>query len=114
MAMTNEQRARLEAMSMVGRQVCFKNKGAADKKLMGVVEDEVYTMVSDYKHMIQRIRLADGVSWDESQCAYRTGYYTYEFGMKNIKWGQYTQFLTESEYRDLLAKARDKGWPIFE
>ncbi len=53
--MTEEQRARLEGMSMKERQVWFKNKGAAGKELMGVVEDEVYSMVSDYKHMIRSV-----------------------------------------------------------
>jgi hypothetical protein len=111
--MTPEQQTRLERMSMVNRSVTFRHKDWSGHRLMGTVEDEVYVMVSDYKHMIQRIRFAADVSWDGSTHAYRTGYYTYDAGMKHIKWGQFTQFLTEAEYRDLLGKARAKGWDIF-
>lgn len=80
---------------------------------MGTVEDEVFIIVGDYKHLIQRVRFETGVSWDDSTHAYRTGYYTYQGDRKQIKWGQYTQFLTEAEYRDLLGKAREKQWDIF-
>jgi hypothetical protein len=110
--MTAAQKARLEAMTMVGRKVTFKQKGKPGSYQLGIVEDEVYVLVSDYKHMIQRIRFANGVSWDESEHGYRTGYYTYQAHMQHIKWGQYTQFLTQSEYQVLLAKARERGWPI--
>lgn len=99
-------------MSMIGRLVTFKHKGKPGTYQLGVVEDEVYVLVSDYKHMIQRIRFADGVSWDGSDYGYRTGYYTYQADMRHIKWGQYTQFLTETEYQVLLRKARAKDWPI--
>lgn len=111
--LTQAEHDRLEKMSMLGRDVWFKNKGAAGKWLVGRVEDEVYVMVGDYKHLIQKIRFADEVSWDGSTFAYRTGYYTYQHGKKAIKWGQYTQFLTEKEYSTLLQKAKGKGWPIF-
>ena len=80
---------------------------------MGTVEDEVYVMVNDYKHMIQRIRFADGMAWGDCTHAYRSGYYTYDAGMKHIKWGQYTQFVTEKEFKSLLSQARNKGWDIF-
>ncbi len=110
--MNAQQLARLESMSGVGRPVTFKNKGGGGHRVMGTVVDEVYKMVGDYKHMIQRVRFAPGISWDGSEHAYRTGYYTYDARGKVIKWGQYTQFLTESEYQELLHKARAKGWPI--
>jgi hypothetical protein len=112
--MTNEQRKKLESMSMIGRKISCKDKQQRGIQWEpGIVVDEVYIMVSDYKHMIQKIEFSDGESWDESKYAYRTGYYTYDKDMKNIKWGQYTQFLTEKEYRELLKKAKDKGWDIF-
>jgi hypothetical protein len=57
---------RLERQSMKGRQVVFKNKGLPGARVRGVVEDEVYEMVSDYKHMVQRIRFGPGQGWDES------------------------------------------------
>jgi hypothetical protein len=78
---------------------------------MGKVVDEVYIMVSDYKHMIQKIEFKEGVSSDKF--AYRTGYYTYDSQMKNIKWGQFTQFLTERQYKALLSKAKEKGWNLY-
>lgn len=80
---------------------------------MGVVEDEVHVMVNDYRHVIQKIRFAEGVAWDGSVHAYRTGYYTYDRNKKRIVWGQYTQFLSEREYKALLAQARAKCWDVF-
>jgi len=111
--MTKQQLARLEAMTGVGKQVKFKDKGGDGHTVMGTIEDEVFHMVSDYKHVIQRIRFAEDVSWDGSTHAYRTGYWTYDGKGSRIVWGQYTQFLTEIEYRVLLQKAMDKGWQIF-
>jgi len=109
--LTQPEHDRLEKMSMQGRDVWFKNKGGPGKWLVGRVIDEVYVMVGDYKHLIQKIRFAT-TGWDGSEFAYRTGYYTYAHRKKSIKWGQYTQFLTEKEYSDLLRKAKDRGWPI--
>ena len=110
--MTEEQRTRLEGMSRKGQPVTFKIKGGGGWEVVGIVEDEVYEMVSDYKHMIQRVRLSNAVDWG-SEYAYRTGYYTYDAHMVHIKWGQYTQFLAEHTYRALLAKAHAKGWELF-
>jgi hypothetical protein len=97
---------------MIGRTVTFKNKDRPGSYALGVVEDEVYVMVSDYKHLIQRIRFAGGVSWDGSEFGYRTGYFTYDAKCRRIVWGQFTQFLTQIEYQALLSAARAKGWPI--
>jgi hypothetical protein len=109
--LTQAEHDRLEKMSMLGRVVWFKNKGGAGKWPVGPVVDEVYIIVGDYKHLIQKIRFATS-GWDGSEFAYRTGYYTYAHGKKVIKWGQYTQFLTEKEYSCLLQKAKDRGWPV--
>ena len=112
--MHKEKIIRLEKMSGIGKVVTFRRKsvpGQADR--IGIIEDEVYFMVNDYKHMIQRIKFAENVSWDGSQYGYRTGYYTYDKNMERIRWGQFTQFLTEKEYRELLSKAKAKGWDIF-
>jgi hypothetical protein len=111
--MTAPQLKRLEGMTRVGRDVVFKHKGGGGRRVVGKVEDEVYVMVGDYKHVIQRIRFAPGVSWDGSEYAYRTGYYTYDASMRRIVWGQYTQFLTQLEYAALLGKVWAKGWPVF-
>jgi hypothetical protein len=113
MKMTDVQRQRLEAISRIGKLVVHKHKGASSHNGMGIVEDEVYIMVNDYKHVIQKIKIENGAYWDGSQYAYRTGYYTYDARRKRIVWGQYTQFLTEQEYKQLLSKARAKGWAIF-
>ena len=111
--LTPDQLVRLESMSMIGRLVTFKNKGKPGSWIVGTVEDEVSIIVWEYKHLIQRIKFAAGMSWDGSTHAYRTGYYTYQTGRAYIKWGQYTQLLTETEYRELLGKARKKSWDIF-
>ena len=108
--MTPDQAKKLEAMSGQGKPVRFKHKGRQGYQEIGEVVDEVYIMSDDYKHLLQKIKFKDGVSWDESKFGYRTGYYTYDGQMKKIKWGQYTQFLTEKEYKALLSKAKEKGW----
>jgi hypothetical protein len=103
MEITPEQLDRLTRQSMIGRTVTFKNKDRSGYYAIGVVEDEVFVMVSDYKHLIQRIRFAEGQSWDGSEYGYRTGYYTYDAKCRRIVWGQYTQFLTQQEYQTLLS-----------
>jgi hypothetical protein len=110
---TEIQRDRLESISRKGKDVRFKYKGRSDRYTMGQVEDEVYVMVNDYKHVLQRICFCKGVSWDGSTHAYRTGYYTYDSKVTRIVWGQYTQFLTEKEFKALLGLAREKGWDVF-
>lgn len=112
--MTAAQLQRLEGMTRIGGDVVFKRKGSGRRWVLGKVEDEVSIIVGDYKHVIQRIQFAPGESWDGSEYAYRTGYYTYDASMKRIVWGQYTQFLTQLEYVELLGKARAKGWPLFQ
>jgi hypothetical protein len=110
---TDVQRQRLEAKSGIRNPVTHKRKGGGGRIQMGIVEDEVYVMVNDYKHVIQKIKIENGTYWDGSRHAYRTGYYTYDAKRTRIVWGQYTQFLTEEEYKQLLTQARAKGWPIF-
>jgi hypothetical protein len=111
--MTKKQRQRLEAASGIDKEVHFKEKGGTSRNKMGVVLDEVYIIVSDYKHLIQQIRPTTPY-WDGSRLGYRTCYYTFDAKKKNIKFGQYTQFLTQKEYVVLLSKAKDKGWAIFK
>jgi len=110
---TDEQKHKLENMTKLGRTVTHKIKGGTGRQVMGKVVDEVYIIVGDYKHMIQKIEFQEGAGWGGNRYAYRAGYYTYDAGRKHVKWGQYTPFLTESEYRDLLGKAKAKGWNIF-
>lgn len=111
--MTSQQAMRLESMTGVGKRLTHRNKVGPGRTIMGNIEDEVFHIVGEYKHVIQKILFADGVSWDGSSHAYRTGYWTYDGRGKRIVWGQYTQFLTETEYRVLLRKANDRGWRIF-
>ncbi len=112
--MTDEQKQRLEAKSTLGRTVTFKNNGIPGERKVGKIVDEVALVVSKHKHLIQKILFAEGISWDGSPHGYRTGYYTYSTGMKKIVWGHDTQFLTGNEYRVLLAKAKAKGWDLFQ
>jgi hypothetical protein len=111
--LTPDEERRLNSMTGKGKLVRFKLKDKSGHWKVGLVEDEVSIIVGDYKHLIQKVQFENGVSWDGSIHGYRTGYYTYQHGKKQIKWGQYTQFLTEMEYKALLAKARAKGWNIF-
>ena len=110
--MDEEQKKKLVSKTRIGKTVWFKDKQTGIPERFGVVEDEVYILVHDYKHMIQKIRHPQSAYWDGSKFGYRTGYYTYDKNMKHIVWGQFTQFLTEKEYNQLLSKARAKGWII--
>lgn len=110
--LTHEQTKRLEAMSLMGKLVRHKEKGGRQGGLvtvMGKVVDEVYVMVDEYKHVLHKI---EGNFWGGDKYAYRGGYWTYTADRKQIKWGQFTQFLTQKEYKQLLAKAKEKGWAI--
>jgi hypothetical protein len=111
--LTEDDRQRLEAQSMKGEKVTFKRKGTGEIWNVGEVVGEVYVIVNDYKHMIQQIQFTEGEGWGDNRFAYRTGYYTFQYDTNRIKWGQFTQFLTQSEYKELLGKARAKGWDIF-
>ena len=104
---------RLEAATRVGKEVWLNERGSGMPMLWGVVEEEVGLVVDDAKHVIQRIRLAQGVSWDQSPYGYKTGSFTIDPRSGGVKWAQYSQVLSEREYVELLAKARAKGWPIF-
>jgi len=110
--MTPEQFKRLESTT-IGKTVTHKNKGGSGHQVVGTVVDEVYIIVSDYKHLIQKIAFTPGNEWGGNMFAYRAGYYTFDAKMKKPTWGQYTPVLTESQYRELLQKARQKGWAIF-
>ena len=111
--MNSNQRKKLEQMSGQKKHVNFKNKDGSGYTNIGIVDDEVYIMVGDYKHMIQKIRFNAGKSWDSSIFGYRTCYYTYDKDIKNIKCGQFAQFLTQIEYKKLLQLAKEKGWEVF-
>ena len=110
--LTEEERAQLEAKSGIGKDVGFKVKGRNGIWNPGTIVDEVYVMVGDYKHVIQRIKLREGERRGGNEYAYRAGHWTYRGG--RINWGQYAPFLTETEFGELLTKARAKGWPIFQ
>lgn len=111
--LSDSEEKRLRDASMLRKTVIFKHKGLNSRRVMGTVVDEVSIIVGDYKHLIQRIEFEPGQAWGGNTYAYRTGYYTYQHGKKYVKWGQFTQFLTESEYKELLEKAKARGWPIF-
>jgi hypothetical protein len=111
--LTSEKLERLKMASRINKITYHKRKGGDGYEKVGTVVDEVYIIVADYKHMIQKIQFPDDAKWGGNDFAYRAGYYTYEANGKNIKWGQYTPVLTESQYRELLGKAKEKGWNIF-
>jgi hypothetical protein len=107
-----EQLTRLEAATRIGKPMWFKDKRTDKRDKWGTVEEEVYIMVGDYKHMIQRIRYCEpDLAGDEY--GYRSCYYTLDRQGRQIRFGQFAQQLTQSQYRELLGKAQAKGWPIF-
>lgn len=104
---------RLEAATRIGKEVWLNSRDSGMPVRWGVVEDEVGLVVDGAKHVIQRIRLADGVSWDGSVYGYKTGSFVIDPRTGGVKWALYSQVLSEQEYRELLAIAKTRGWPIF-
>ena len=105
---------RLESASRIGKEVWLNERNSGMPILWGIVEDEVGIVAGDAKHVIQRIRLAKDVSHDGSHYGYKTGSFTIDPRTGSVKWAQYSQVVSEQEYRDLLALAKGKGWPVFD
>jgi hypothetical protein len=103
---------KLNAMSRIGKEVWVNSRETGRPMLFGIVEDEVSILVDDAKHVIQRIRLADGVMQHGQKYGYKTGSFVIDQQTGDIKWGQYSQMLLEAEYRELLTHVKKKGWPI--
>lgn len=104
----------LESATRVGKQMMANARDSWTPVVWGVVEDEVSLVVDGAKHVIQRVRLAKGMSWDGSAFGYKTGAFVLDPRNGGVKWAQYSQVLSEGEYAELLARARAKGWPIFD
>jgi len=112
MKQSAKQLAKLKAATLVGKPMWFINKKTGEREMWGPVDDEVYIIVGDYKHMIQRIHYTHPTQAGD-EYGYRTAYYTLDKDGRRVKFGQYAQHLTQSQYRELLGKARGKGWRIF-
>lgn len=110
--LTERQLLTLGRHSGKDKAVMFTERGGHERVRLGTVEDEVFILVGQHKHVLQRIRLDKSQRWDRSQYVYRTGYYTFSDDRSRLVWGQYSQLLTELEWPRLLRKARRKGWPV--
>jgi hypothetical protein len=108
-----DKQQKLETATRIGKQVWLNGKGGWTPTLWGTVDDEVAIVGDGVKHVIQRIRFADGVSWDGSEYGYKTGAFTYDERSSAVKWAQYSQCVSEKEYSELVEQARKKGWPVF-
>lgn len=107
-----EDQRRLETATRIGKEVMANARDSWTPHVWGVVEDEVSIVVDGAKHVIQRIRLADGISWDGSEYGYKAGTFVIDARTGGVKWAQYSQVLSEREFVTLLEKARGKGWPV--
>ncbi|MBI1734547.1 MAG: hypothetical protein HYR51_05175 [Candidatus Rokubacteria bacterium] len=96
----------LERATRVGREVWIRTDTGVSV-LCGVVEDEVQVLTDGAKHVIQRIRLADGGAH-----GYETGSFVVDPGTGRVKWSQRPQVISETDYRELLEKAKTRGWPL--
>jgi hypothetical protein len=103
---------KLEAATRVGKDIWLNARDTGMPTRWGVVEDEVGLIVDGAKHVIQRIRFADDIAWDGCEYGYKTGSFVVDPRSGSIKWAQYSQVLSEHEYRELLALAKARGWPI--
>ena len=103
---------KLTAQSRVGKEVWVNARETGLATLFGIVEDEVGIVVDGAKHVIQRIRLAEDASRDGEKYGYRTGSFVIDLRTGHVKFGQYSHVLLEGEYRELLQRAKAKGWPV--
>lgn len=112
--MTKSQREELErcTATCVGRPVSFKYKGKSERFLVGQVEDVVSTIVADYNHMIQRIKLSPKTArdWGGVKHVYRTCYYTLSDKTRKPVFGQYATLVPDVDFHILARKANKKGW----
>jgi hypothetical protein len=100
----------------VGKEVRLKykdQKRRPGRRIIGTVVDEVSITTDECKHVLQRIEYAPGMQEDQSNYAYRAGYYILTAKGNGVVFGQYSPLLTEANMCALLDKARQKRWPIF-
>ena len=102
---------KLHAITRLGKEIWLNSHDTGIPMVWGVVEDEVGIVVDGAKHVIHRVRLADGAGRDGESYGYKCGSFIVDH-TGNIKWSQYSQLLSENEYRELLALVKTKGWPI--
>ena len=111
--LTTEQRARLQAMSQIGRPAHFVAKGPTTSTNIGTVVDEVSIISDHFKLMVQQIRHSpEQVDLAGTELAYRFCYYSFTADMKHIKFGQFALTVSAEELKELLRQARAKGWKI--
>ena len=96
----------LVCATRVGREIWIRTETGV-RVLCGVVEDEVDVLGDGAKHVIQRIRLADGGAY-----GYETGSFVVDPGTGRIKWSERSPVISETDYRELLEKAKTRGWPL--
>jgi|SRR3990170_417251 len=101
---------RLKQMSTIGKTIYFYNKGDKERKRrkLGKVVDEVSQFWSDgadaYKHFIQKIDKG------EDCIGFRFCYYTLDSGKTKVVFGQYASQMDESEFKEFITKAKEKGF----
>jgi len=114
--MTPIQKGWLADATGLGKKVRLKYKDQEKrpgKRTIGTVVDEVSIIADECKHVLQRIEYSPGMQEDQSNYAYRAGYYILTAKGDGIVFGQYSPLLTESNMRALLHEAHQKRWPIF-
>ena len=107
-----EDQRKLEAATRLGKEVVATGRDSWSPTVLGVVVDEVSVVANAAKHVIQRIKLTKDIAWDGSEYAYKAGTFYVDPRTGDVKWAQYSQIISEREHRELLARARAKGWPI--
>jgi hypothetical protein len=80
--------SKLIAASRVGKPMWFKDKKTGEREIWGTLEDEVFIIVADYKHMIRRIYF-NRPAQAGYEYGYGTAYYTLDKDGRNAKFGQY-------------------------
>lgn len=96
---------RLEQLNNIGKPIIGKIKGTEDEKVKGIIIDEISHVVdNENKYVIQQF------SFGEGEIGYRIGYYTYDAKKSELRYGESSPIMEESDFIILTNKAREKGW----
>jgi len=95
---------KLRELNNIGKPVKATVKGTDKRKEMGRIEDLVSHIVDENRYEIQKIKLHKG------GIAYRTCYYTGDSKYIGLKFGGFATIMNESDFSELINKAKKKGW----
>jgi hypothetical protein len=95
---------RLKKLNNIGKTISGEIKGTTRKENKGKIEDEIAHIVDENKYVIQKIKRSDNT------IGFRFGYYTCDAKYTQLRYGESSPILSESDFKVLMNKAKEKGW----